>query len=126
MVVDEIVSVELLWLEKSAEILRSALRLGGPVCRRLGLNIYTMLWDRHPELPYRAVVPWPRIYTRGNQDWVASVDCVQGWLEVCVGRHWCEWTWTGWSLAHSDLCAVSFRWEPSVSMFLLRFGVAED
>jgi hypothetical protein len=85
-----------------------------------------MLWDRHPELPYRAVVPWPRIYTRGNQDWVAAVDCVQGWLEVCVGRHWCEWTWTGWSLAHSDLCAVSFRWEPSVSLFLLRFGVLED
>jgi len=109
-----------------AKNLRSALRLGGPVCRRLGLNIYTMLWDRHPELPYRAVVPWPRIYTRGNQDWVASVDCVQGWLETSVGRHWCEWTWTGWSLAHSDLCAVSFRWEPSVSLFLLRFGVLED
>jgi hypothetical protein len=86
-----------------------------------------MLWDRHPELPYRAVVPWPRVYTVSNQqDWVAAVDCVQTWLETSIGRHWCEWTWTGWSLAHSDLCAVSFRWEPSVSMFLLRFGVLED
>ena len=109
-----------------AKNLRSALRLGGLKWCRSVLNIYTMLWDRYPELPYRAVVPWPRVYTRGNQDWVASVDCVQSWLEISVGRHWCEWCWAGWSLAHSDLCAVSFRWEPSVSMFLLRFGVPED
>ena len=107
--------------------MRSALRLGGPEFRRPGLNIYTMLWDRHPELPYRAVVPWPRVYTvTCQQDWVAAVDCVQTWLETSIGRQWCEWTWTGWSLQHSDLCAVSFRWEPSVSMFLLRFGVLED
>lgn len=90
----------------------------------ISVNISTMLRDRYPQLPYRAVVPWPRVYGRaGNPDWPAAVDCVQTWLETSVGRHWCEWCWSGWSLAHSDLCAVSFRWEPSVSLFLLRFGV---
>ena len=85
----------------------------------------SMLWDGHfssAALPYCAVVPWPRIYTRGNQDWVAAVDCVESWLEVSIGPHWREWAWSGWHLSHSDLCAVSFRREPSVSMFLLRFG----
>jgi hypothetical protein len=52
-----------------------------------------MLWDREPQLPYRAQVPWPKIYTRGCLDWVASVDMVQTWLDHSVGRHWCEWCW---------------------------------
>ena len=112
-------------VEKLSQKIALRASLGWAKCS--GLNIcMNMLWDRHPELPYRAVVPWPRVYTRGNQDWVASVDCVETWLETSVGRHWCEWCWAGWSLAHSDLCAVSFRWEPAVSMFLLRFGVLED
>lgn len=35
------------------------------------------LWDQHPELPYRAVVPWPEIERNGNLDWIASVGTLQ-------------------------------------------------
>jgi hypothetical protein len=120
--------VELLWLEKLSKKIALRAALGRAFVFRSCVNIcMNMLWDRHPELPYRAVVPWPRVYTVARQqDWVAAVDCVQTWLETSIGRHWCEWCWAGWSLAHSDLCAVSFRWEPAVSLFLLRFGVLED
>jgi hypothetical protein len=82
----------------------------------------TMLWDHYPQLPYRAQVPWPKIYTRGNLDWVAGVDMVERWLDHSVGRHWCEWCWNMWALNQSSVCGVSFRWEKSVTLFLLRFG----
>ena len=63
-----------------------------------------------------------------NLDWVASVEMVETWLDQCVGRHWCEWCWNMWTLEQHKVCGVSFRWEPAVSLFLLRFGtgIEED
>lgn len=79
------------------------------------------LWD-FPVLPYPAVVPWPRIENLGYQDWIASVDLIEDWLRDSVGPRYREWTWSMWSLHNTELCSVSFRWEPNVTMFLLRFG----
>jgi len=79
------------------------------------------LWD-YPPLPYKAVVPWPCIQTRGSIDWLQSVDLVESWLEHHVGPHWSEWTWSMWSLHNHHLCAVSFRRESNCSLFLLRFS----
>ena len=90
-----------------------------------------MLWDKHhPELPYTAIGAWPRIYLSPTEqeDWITSVNTVEEWLETSVGRHWVEWTWSTWSLLDSHLVndrrwfGVSFRYEPHVTLFLLRFG----
>jgi hypothetical protein len=80
------------------------------------------LWDRHPELPYRAVAPWPRIEYRGQWDWIESVGCVESWLEQYVGCHYSRWTWTMWTLDNPYLCSVSFAREPDSTLFLLRFS----
>jgi len=81
------------------------------------------LWDRHPELPYRAVAPWPQIVTdTGQLDWIESVDQVETWLENFVGYHFVHWTWTMWTLDNPYLCSVSFRREPDSLLFLLRWN----
>ena len=90
-----------------------------------GVKTATMLWDRDPILPYHAVAPWPHIYYRNQRDWISSMTSVESWLEQCVGHHCKDWTWTMWTLHQSDLCGVSFRYEPHRSMFLLRFGLGD-
>ena len=80
------------------------------------------LWDRHPELPYRAVAPWPLVEYHGQWDWIESVDCVETWLESHIGSHYSQWTWTMWTLDNPYLCSVSFAREPDSTLFLLRFG----
>ena len=80
------------------------------------------LWDKHPELPYRAVAPWPLIETDGNLDWIAAVDTVESWLETTVGRHYIHWTWTMWTLDQPHLCGVSFARDTDSSLFLLRWS----
>lgn len=79
------------------------------------------LWDRYPELPYTAVVPWPTVEYRGQQDWVASVICIETWLESRVGRHYVEWTWNMWTLHNHNLCGVGFAREVDSTLFLLRW-----
>jgi hypothetical protein len=79
------------------------------------------LWDRYPELPYRAVVPWPVVELNGNLDWIASVDLVETWLEHRIGRHRVEWTWNMWTLHNYDLCSVAFAREADSTLFLLRW-----
>ena len=80
------------------------------------------LWDTHPELPYRAVAPWPLIMRNGQPDWVDSVESVEIWLCEHVGSHWDRWTWTMWGLDNPYLCSVSFAREPDSTLFLLRFS----
>ena len=80
------------------------------------------LWDLHPELPYRAVAPWPLVEVNGNLDWISSVDIVESWLITHVGHHWTHWTWTMWTLHQPNLCSVSFAREPDSTLFLLRFS----
>ena len=80
------------------------------------------LWDRHPELPYRAAAPWPYVDYHGQRDWSGSVCLVQSWLESSVGYHWRDWTWSMWTFDQSDLCCVSFRLERSATLFLLKFS----
>lgn len=80
-----------------------------------------MLMDR-PELPYRAVAPWPRIEFNGQLDWVASVGTVEEWLERSVGPHWARWGWSMYTLHQTHLCGVSFAREPDSVLFLLRWG----
>jgi len=81
-----------------------------------------MLWDRYPELPYRAVAPWPVIELNGQPDWIASVDMVESWLDARVGHHWVHWTWSMWTLHQYNHCGVSFVCERDTTLFLLRFG----
>ena len=80
-----------------------------------------MLWDRYPEMPYVAVVRWPMVEYRGQWDFIASVDCVETWLERRIGPHWVRWTWNMWSLHQKDLCGVGFKHEQDVTLFLLRW-----
>lgn len=80
------------------------------------------LCDLHLALPYRAVAPWPVIEYNGNLDWVASVDCVESWLEQYVGHHHSHWTWSMWTLHNPNLCCVSFARERDTTLFLLRFS----
>jgi len=81
------------------------------------------LWDLHPELPYRAVAPWPKIESASGQlDWVDSVNTVESWLEHHIGHHWQHWTWSMWTLDNPYLCSVSFARAPDSTLFLLRFG----
>lgn len=81
------------------------------------------LWD-YPELPYKAIVPWPRVENQstGSPDWVLSVDLLESWLETCIGPHWAEWTWSMWSLHNPYLCGVGFRLDRNRCLFLLKFG----
>ena len=88
-----------------------------------------MLWERFPILPYKAYAPWPRVLIPNSitqqDDWIESVDIVECWLERSVGIHCVDWSWTMFTLhdnVHYRTCGVSFRYEPHVSMFLLRFG----
>ena len=81
-----------------------------------------MLYDRYPELPYRAAAPWPFVEYKGNVDWIASVDLVESWLERSVGHHWVHWTWSMYTLDQQDLCAVSFLHQRNCTLFLLKFG----
>jgi len=80
------------------------------------------LWDRHPELPYRAVVPWPEIERNGNLDWIASVVTIQDWLESTVGPHYSHWTWAMWTLHQPNLCGVSFARDTDSTLFLLKWN----
>jgi hypothetical protein len=80
------------------------------------------LWD-FPELPYRAVAPWPRIERLGQQDWIEQVMTVEQWLELHVGPHYARWGWSMWTLHNQhDLCAVSFAREQDTTLFLLRWA----
>ena len=81
-----------------------------------------MLDDRPIVLPYLAVVPWPYVEYRGQQDWISSCHCVESWLDQCVGPHYVRWAWSMWTLHQSHLCAVSFLQERDTTLFLLRFG----
>jgi hypothetical protein len=80
------------------------------------------LWDRYPELPYRAVVPWPFVERNGQWDWISSVDVMELWLGQHVGHHYKDWTWTMWTLHQHNLCSVSFRRESDSTLFLLRWS----
>jgi hypothetical protein len=80
------------------------------------------IWDLEPQLPYKAVAPWPRVEHRGYQDWVQSVDIIELWLEKNVGHHWVHWSWSMWSLHNPQLCGVSFLLEKHSTLFLLRWG----
>ena len=81
-----------------------------------------VLWDKYPDLPYRAVAPWPLIERNGCLDWVESVESVEIWLNEYVGSHYTRWTWTMWTLHNPYLCSVSFAREPDSTLFLLRFS----
>jgi len=75
------------------------------------------------ELPYRAVVPWPVVYTQTlQQDWMDTVYRVEQWLECQVGPHYQRWVWSMWSLHQTDLCSVSFLRDPDRILFLIRWG----
>lgn len=80
------------------------------------------LWDRYPELPYRAVAPWPFIERNGQWDWIASVDTMELWLADHVGHHYSDWTWTMWTLDQPYLCSVNFAREQDSTLFLLRWS----
>lgn len=83
------------------------------------------LWDSHSNLPYRAIVPWPRIEYNGQWDWIATVDTVESWLESQVGPHYVYWSWTMWNLrdlAGYDHCSVSFLRAQDSTLFRLRWG----
>jgi hypothetical protein len=69
------------------------------------------LWDRYPELPYRAVAPWPLVERNGCYDWISAVDSVESWLDHYIGHHYQDWTWTMWTLHQPNLCSVSFKRE---------------
>lgn len=83
------------------------------------------LWDRHPELPYQAWAPWPKIEIKGYQDWETSVHNVDTWLVNHIGLRWVDWTW-GWvnfsMNIDGNVCCVNFRRQRDTSLFLLRFG----
>lgn len=83
------------------------------------------LWDLHPELPYHAWAPWPRVDSRGYQDWEGSICIVDQWLTQHVGNRWVDWTW-GWGTFNMDYsyhrCCVNFRRESHTTLFLLRFS----
>ena len=91
---------------------------------RCQLNIVMRaLWDRHPLLPYSAIVPWPLVVREdGLTDWTASVSSVETWLLNCVGPHYTHWTWAMWALHQGNLCSVRFAREPDSVLFLLRFS----
>ncbi len=77
----------------------------------------------HPwELPYRAIVPWPKIEYHGQLDWVESVYLIENWLEKYVGPHYQRWVWSTWSLHQTDLCAVSFSRSQDNLLFVLRWA----
>lgn len=76
-------------------------------------------------LPYTAAVPWPYVelqQQRGQQDWIASVDTVESWLEVSIGPHLVTWVWSTWTLHQTGICAVGFLHQRDTTLFLLRFG----
>jgi len=82
-----------------------------------------MLFDRHPRLPYYAVVPWPLTTVDGRQqDWVMACTSVETWLETSVGSHWHHWAWDMFKLDNSKLCGVRFLRESDSVLFLLRWG----
>jgi hypothetical protein len=83
------------------------------------------LWDKYPELPYQAAVPWPVVYSpeTHNQDWVESVALIENWLEDRIGHHWVCWTWTCWSLVEKvNYCGVSFKYDRDRTLFLLQWS----
>jgi len=83
------------------------------------------LWDLHPQLPYSASAPWPKIYRGDYFDWESSVAQVDSWLRTRIGARWVEWTW-GWScFGYNDnhmICTVNFSRDRSCSLFLLQYG----
>ena len=81
-----------------------------------------ILWDRYPDLPYRAVAPWPVVERNGMRDWVDSVESVESWLIEYVGPHWTRWTWDMMTLHNPYLCGVSFARESDSTLFLLRWS----
>jgi len=90
----------------------------------LRVNIYMqMLYDRHPRLPYHAIVPWPVISVDGHQlDWIMACTSIEDWLEASVGPHWSSWSWDMYNVDNSRLCGVRFLRETDSLLFVLRWG----
>jgi len=82
------------------------------------------LWDRYPELPYTAHVPWPQVFNPNTQciDWIESVDLIETWLSNSVGPHWVEWAWSMYTLDEANCCGVSFRYDRNRTLFLLTWS----
>jgi hypothetical protein len=81
-----------------------------------------VLGERCPLLPYRSVVPWPVLEHNGQWDWITSVDCVQSWLEQCIGSYDQDWAWAHGAFDQTHYCTVSFYREQDSILFLLRFS----
>ncbi len=82
------------------------------------------LWDRYPELPYTATVPWPPVFVGDFWDWEGSAAVVDQWLKLHVGHRWVDWTW-GWTTfayPYWQSCTVNFRRPQSVTLFVLQYG----
>ena len=75
--------------------------------------------------PKSLPVDWPKdsvIETDGRYDWVNSIDQMEDWLDVSVGRRLVAWAWTCMDTPCHSACAVAFKLDRDRSMFLLRWG----
>ena len=69
-----------------------------------------------------AQVPWPRICTDYQQDWVNAITTLELWLNSRCGQHYKNWAYS----THQDHnyweACVAFRWAKHKTLFLLTWA----
>ncbi len=80
-------------------------------------NIY-YLPEQH-DFKYVARVPWPKIYTNWQEDWISSIETLEQWLTEYTGPHWVEWAYS--QMANQDYweACVAFKQDRNRTLFLL-------
>ncbi len=83
-------------------------------------NIYYL--PEYHDFEYVARVPWPKIYTNWQEDWVSSIETLETWLNQYTGRHWVEWAYSQQqNQCYWEAC-VAFKQDRNRTLFLLTWA----
>lgn len=75
-----------------------------------------------PYFPHIAVCDWPVDPRHHQQDWIDSVELLEGWLIASIGPHYSHWVYATTGQQEYWQACVGFHIEKHRTLFLLRFG----
>lgn len=83
-------------------------------------NIYYL--PEYHEFEFVARVPWPKIMTNWQEDWINSIDTLESWLNQYAGPHWVEWAYSQQQNQNYWEACVAFKRDRNRTLFLLTWS----
>ena len=74
------------------------------------------------EFEFLAIAPWPVDPRHTQQDWVDSINLLEGWLERYAGPHLVEWAFSQHQQQQYWEACIAFRRERNKTLFLLQWA----